>query len=301
MKIFVIIVTYNGKQWYDRCFTSLRESKVPVQTFVIDNASTDGSAEYIKEHYPEVLLIENKENVGFGRANNQGMRYALDHGCDYVFLLNQDAWLIQDDALERLVYIARHHTEYGIISPMHLTADQKDISIQYENISHECGRELVRDLYCGQLKDIYETDYVNAAAWLLPRKTIEVIGGFDPIFFLYGEDDNYINRVHYHGLKIGVCPSARIIHDHPCSAKTSSQITYLPKKELLVKWTDINYAYSLNRNIRYFLRKYLLFISSGNIKSACDAYSRLKYNIKLNKKIKQSRTNNKQQKQSWLN
>ena len=92
-KIFVIIVTYKGNQWYERCFTSLRNSEYPVQTIVIDNASNDGTVEYIRENFPEIYLIESEENLGFGRANNIGMRYALDHGCDYVFLLNQDAWI----------------------------------------------------------------------------------------------------------------------------------------------------------------------------------------------------------------
>ena len=91
MKLFVIIVTYKGKQWYDRCFTSLRESTLPVQTIVVDNASNDGSVEYIKEHYPEIHLIESEENLGFGKGNNLAIRYAYEHGCDYVFLLNQDA------------------------------------------------------------------------------------------------------------------------------------------------------------------------------------------------------------------
>ena len=92
-KIFVIIVTYKGHQWYERCFASLCNSEYPVQTIVIDNASNDGTVEYIRKYFPEIHLIESKENLGFGRANNIGMRYALDHGCDYVFLLNQDAAL----------------------------------------------------------------------------------------------------------------------------------------------------------------------------------------------------------------
>ena len=91
MKVFVIIVTYKGKRWYDRCFGSLRQSTIPLQTIVVDNASNDGTVDYIRENYPEIYLIESKENLGFGKGNNLGLRYALDHGCDYVFLLNQDA------------------------------------------------------------------------------------------------------------------------------------------------------------------------------------------------------------------
>ena len=61
MKIFAIIVTYKGQQWYDRCFTSLRNSSIPVQTIVVDNASDDGTVEYIRENFPEIHLIESKE------------------------------------------------------------------------------------------------------------------------------------------------------------------------------------------------------------------------------------------------
>ena len=92
MKVFVIIVTYKGKQWYDRCFSSLRESTIPVRMVVVDNTPGENDAEYIKSHYPEIHLIKTNENLGFGRANNLGMRYALDNGCDYVLLLNQDSF-----------------------------------------------------------------------------------------------------------------------------------------------------------------------------------------------------------------
>ena len=93
MKIFAIVVTYNGMRWYDRCFGSLRNSDMPVETIVIDNASTDETVSYIKEHFHEVCLIESKENLGFAKANNIGIKRALDNGADYVFLLNQDAWV----------------------------------------------------------------------------------------------------------------------------------------------------------------------------------------------------------------
>ena len=71
MKIFSIIVTYNGMRWYDRCLGSLRNSELPVETIVIDNASSDDSVNYIKANFPEVHLIESNENLGFAKANNQ--------------------------------------------------------------------------------------------------------------------------------------------------------------------------------------------------------------------------------------
>jgi len=71
--IYVIIVTYNAMRWAERCFTSLRQSSVPVTCIVIDNGSTDGTQEYIKAHFPEVDFIQSPDNAGFGKANNIGI------------------------------------------------------------------------------------------------------------------------------------------------------------------------------------------------------------------------------------
>ena len=93
MRILVIIVSYNFERWIDRCLGSLRESVHPVDTVVIDNCSSDSTTQLIEQRYPEVRLIKNKENLGFGRANNIGMEIAISEGYDAVFLLNQDAWI----------------------------------------------------------------------------------------------------------------------------------------------------------------------------------------------------------------
>lgn len=213
--VYAIIVSYNGLKWYDRCLGSLQQSEVPLTTIVVDNASTDESCNYIRQHFSEVILFPQDKNLGFGQANNLGIRYALDHGADYVFLLNQDAW-IEPDTIKNLIEIHQKHPEYGILSSIHITADKHHIEpllLQRLCDYHTTDSALLNDLYLGNLKDIYDTKYVNAAAWLLPRKTLETVGGFDPIFFHYGEDDNYINRVLYHGMKIGICPKERIVHD----------------------------------------------------------------------------------------
>ena len=213
--IFVIVVTYNGKQWYDQCFNSLRNSELPVQTVVIDNASSDGTVSYIRTNFTEVHIIASDVNLGFGQANNKGMRYALDHGADYVFLLNQDAW-IEPNTISGLVGVHKKHFEYGILSPMHLSAAKSSIEkglLGFLTYHKHINLELISDFYIGLKKDVYNVREVNAAAWLLPRQTIETVGGFDPIFYHYGEDDNYLSRVLYHGLKVGLVPSVTICHD----------------------------------------------------------------------------------------
>lgn len=300
-KVFVIIVTYKGKQWYDRCFGSLRTSTIPIQTIVVDNTPEEEDAQCIWEHFPEVHLIKPDENLGFGKANNLGLRYALDNGCDYVFLLNQDAWLIQEDVIEKLVQLSENHPEYGIISPMHMTADEQRLSIQYENENHTCSWNLINDLYCGTTKEIYETDYVNAAAWFIPRRTIEKIGGFNPLFQLYGEDDDYLNRVHYHKLKVGICPGLKVVHDHePFSAQRSGNENRTQAKELLVKLLDINHDNPAKSYQRYFLRRLIQCVFKNDRAQLKYWKKRWQY-IKENKTlIKQYRELAKQGNTIWL-
>ena len=239
--VFVVIVTYKGSKWYDKCFNSLRQSTIPVQVVVVDNASNDGTVEYIKEHYPEIYLIESDVNLGFGKANNLAMRYALDHGCDYVFLLNQDAW-IDTGTIEKLVAIHQEHGYYGILSPMHLNAEKNGVEkglVTYLDNHKITNSDLFVDLYFDRVKDVYDTLYVNAAAWLLPRKTLLSIGGFDPIFMQYGEDDNYIHRVLYHQQKIGICPKCVVVHDTVRRVVGTTKTVQTKDKVLLAELTDI--------------------------------------------------------------
>lgn len=299
MKVFVIIVTYKGKQWYDKCFGSLRESTIPVQTIVVDNTPGDEDSEYIKAHYPEVHLIKTDENLGFGKANNLGMRYALDKGCDYVFLLNQDAWLDTPDAIEKMARIYEKHPEFGILSPMHLNV-KKDGLVMGSFCRRPCNQALIEDLYLHQLKDIYITDYIHAAAWMLSRNTIETVGGFDPIFMQYEEDDNYLHRVLYRGLKVGVCPSARIVHDHHDSLLSDEQMLMRQCQFLLVEWTNINKPFSISAQCRYYMRKCLSFLCAGNWSRAKNEYASIRYCIKMRKAIQYSRNENMQTKASWL-
>lgn len=300
MKVFVIIVTYKGKRWYDKCFGSLRESTIPVQTIVVDNTPGNEDAAYIKEHYPEIHLIKTEENLGFGRANNLGMRYALDNGCDYVFLLNQDTWLDTTDVIEKLSHIAERHPEYGIVSPMHLNSERSSIRMTLGLGAHDRNDKLLSDLYLNRVSEIYETNFVNAAAWLLPRKTMEMVGGFDPIFKHYEEDDNYINRVLYHGFKVGVCPQVNIIHDHQESLFSNEKSQLRKQQFLLVEWTNINYKFSSAAISRYYVRKWLSYIFAGNWKKAKEQRCLLNYCIGMRKAILQSRNENKQIKASWL-
>lgn len=296
MNCFAIVVTYNGLQWYDRCFGSLRQSLAPVKVVALDNASTDGSAEYIRQHFPEVILLEQKENLGFGKSNNIGIKYALDHGADEVFLLNQDAW-IEPDTISELVAISQTHPEYGILSPVHLNAEKNNIEhlllLRLDDF-RTTDSALFEDLYFGRLKEVYETSYVNAAAWLLPRKTLETVGGFDPLFFVYGEDDNYINRVLYHGMKIGICPKTRLVHDNnrPRPLYESREHEVL----MMIEYTDVNKTHHIKRDMRQHWLKTITSLLKGRIPVAKQHYADYKWLKRHRQAIENSVTENRKEK-----
>ena len=298
-KIFVIIVTFNGMKWYDRCFTSLRQSNIPVQTIVVDNASEDGSAQYIKDHFPEIYLIESQENLGFGRANNIAMRYALNQKCDYVFLLNQDTW-IEPDSIETLVQLHKNNSQYGILSPMHIRADGKSLYIQIEDGKTDHGNKLLSDCYFNQLDDIYTFSYINAAAWLLPRSTIEIVGGFDPIFPLYGEDDDYLNRLHYHGLKLGLCPKVRVVHDHQNVPNPLSGGRARYYQSLIVGFINPNKQETFKNHLASLKRKIVINFLKGNQRLVKQLKMDYKFLLEKQPAIRKSRSLNKNIGSTWL-
>ena len=215
MKLFAIIVTYNAMQWVDRCLTSLRESSLPITPIIIDNGSTDETINYIRTHYPEAQLTANAENHGFGHANNQGIEIAYKQGATHFFLLNQDAW-VHEDTMALLTDIIDRY-QYAIVSPIHLNGkgDKLDFGCHMLIAQSKLSMQFFSDLILGKdfVKDCYDIETMSAAAWLISRKTIEEIGGFDPVFFQYGEDENYIRRVRFHHGRIAIVPNAFIHHD----------------------------------------------------------------------------------------
>ena len=206
-KILVIVVTYNALKWVKKCIRSVEKSSLPADLLLIDNGSTDGTLDLVRKEFPDTRILETGENLGFGAANNLGLRIALDEGYGFAYLLNQDAWL-ERDTLEKLV--AAHKAEWGILSPMQLdTHGRRDKRFQ-----KKCGK-LIDAAQEGYHKDslVVEVPFVMAAHWLVSRKAIETVGGFSPAFKQYGEDDNWIDRLHYHGLHCGVVPAAKAVHD----------------------------------------------------------------------------------------
>lgn len=236
MKVVAIVVTYNGMKWYKECFDSLKQSSIPVETIVIDNKSTDATVAFIKENYPEIQLVESGENLGFGKANNIGFRYAIEQDADYVFLLNQDAW-VESDTIERLIEKQKENPEYGLLSPIHLdgTKQNLDFNFSYYILPDRCPGLISDYVTKGEAQDcVYPLKFVNAALWLVSRHCIETIGGFNPLFPHYGEDENYIQRLEYHNIKIGLYPKVFGVHDRNRNEWRKPSFSGKKSKELVV-------------------------------------------------------------------
>ena len=203
-KVFVVIVTYNGAQWIDKNITSLLNSSYPVNVIAIDNNSHDSSVALLKK-FSQVHMIKSEENLGFGKANNIGIRKALEEGADYVFLLNQDAWVFED-TIARLVEVMEQNVSTGIVSPAHYLADEKNLDANFKTY-------LYRSTPLHTTECLFATKFVNAAAWMLSRKCIEKVGLFEPLFSHYGEDRNYCDRVLFHKFFILIGTNSKIVHD----------------------------------------------------------------------------------------
>lgn len=239
MKILVIIVTYNGMKWIERCFGSVKDYDV----FVVDNGSTDGTQEYIRTHFPKIIFYQSESNLGFGKANNIGMRYAIEKGYDYVYLMNQDAW-VTSETIDSLIKTNIAHPEYGILSPMQMKKDMRQLDSIFgrKACSWETNSRLIEDMFNNSVGDVYQVAFVMAAHWLISIECLRKVGLFSPTFPHYGEDDNYIDRAKFHGFNTGIVCKAKAVHDrsdlYQWSAKKQMYIYNYIKP--IKKLSDIN-------------------------------------------------------------
>lgn len=234
MKILAIVVTYNAMQWADRCFGSLFQSSVDPDVYVVDNGSTDGTQKYIEERFPKIIFRQSDKNLGFGKANNLGLQYALDNHYDYVYLLNQDAWIFPN-TLDELIKISNKYPNYGLLSPFQMESDIYHIDYNFMTVVCASNLNILCDLYNNSPHDIYPVSHIMAAHWFMTNRCIKQVGGFSPSFPHNGEDDNYTDRIRYKGIKIGVVPSLRVVHDRGNRVISKEKQMYLEYTESIRK------------------------------------------------------------------
>lgn len=237
MKILTLIVTYNGMRWLERCLAELSASTVNTDVLVVDNCSTDNTVEFITNNYPEIILFPQSVNLGFGQANNIGLRYALSNNYDFVLLLNQDAYL-QPDALELLL---KESDGMSLLTPIHMSGDGKHIDYVFKKYSLlKADNTLIDDLLVSSVKTAYPIGEVCAACWFMPIELIKKIGGFNPLFAHYGEDNNYYQRMVYHNCSVIVVPKARVFHDREVHGNMTVFNSRLIEREILLSVSNPN-------------------------------------------------------------
>jgi N-acetylglucosaminyl-diphospho-decaprenol L-rhamnosyltransferase len=196
------------------------------EIIVVDNASKDSSLEMLASDFPVVKVIANKQNEGFGKANNRGMEVAEG---EHIFLLNPDTVVI-GDTLDQLIGVLKNHPEIGMVGPMLVNDENLEpqpggarltrtfmsgvlLDLLYVNRIPWIGAKLVKKLrYPYDLTKESYVEVISGSAMMFKDSTIKRIGGFDERFFMAGEDVELCDRFWQNGYKVYYFPIARIIH-----------------------------------------------------------------------------------------
>jgi len=251
LDLSIIIVSWNVKGLLRRCLDSIFQhptSNLQFEVIVVDNASSDGSAEMVKEDFPQVRLMANEENLGFTRANNQGI--AASRG-RYVLLLNPDTEVI-GDALGAMVDYMDVHPDVGALGPMLLNPDGSVQSsrrrfptlatalLESTVFQWELSRDnrVLRRYYVLDRPDdeVQEVDWVTGACILMRREAIEEVGPLDEGFFMYSEELDWCRRAKERGWKVIYLPTARVIH---YGGKSSEQV--VPFRHIQFQRSKVRY------------------------------------------------------------
>jgi len=251
--VAVIIITFNGSKFINKCLNSLKEQTYPKKDFsviVVDNASTDNSIDLIEKNHSTVKLIKNKENSGFGSACNIGIREA--NSVDYVILLNQDSW-VEKDWLEQLVKVMEKNQKAGCCGAAEHDYDEKPVSeSKKKNESTKAG--------C----------WMGGGSLIIRKKALDDAGLFDEIYFMYGEDMDLTWRIQIAGWII-IKTSKAIWHHHGRKRSVSStdwRVYYSWRNRIFVLL-----KFGSTRQIISSIKKYFTYFMYGRKKSVNDVTS----------------------------
>ena len=221
-RVSAIVVSYNTRAELLRCLEALTaQAGVPLETIVVDNASTDGTVEAVRAAFPEVQVLANAENLGFARANNIGLRAARG---ELVLVANSDCEL-RPGALAALVAILEARPDVAIVGPRTVGTDgapQVSFGPSLTPLAEWRQGRLVRGVKAGEAEALrraetlaaqeQEPDWVSASCFLARKAALDAVGGFDESFFLYEEDVDLCVRVRAAGGRILYTPVAEVVH-----------------------------------------------------------------------------------------
>lgn len=275
----IIIVNYNVKEFLQNLLKSIEKTcgNITKEIIVVDNASDDGSVEILREKYPYVRLIANKENLGFGAANNLGMSVSKGR---FLLLINPDT-IVQEDTFSTLLEFFSGHPEAGMAGCKVLNSDgtlqlacRRGFPGPWTSFCKVSGlstlfpksRLFARyNLTFMDENQTYEVDAISGAFMMMRREVFEKTQGFDQRFFMYGEDLDLCYRVQQAGYKVYYVHTTQIIHYKGESTKRSSmdetRVFYDAMNLFVQKHFSSSFIVSMMLQAAIFLRKTLAFMN----------------------------------------
>jgi GT2 family glycosyltransferase len=240
IELSVVVVSWNAKKYVQECLASLGQQilSVPVEIIIVDNASTDGTPEMVRQEFPDVKVVQNAHNLGFAKANNIGIRAAQGK---YIFLINSDV-NVPHGCLQAIYDFMERETTVGIAGPRMLGADglQHRSYMRFPTIWNSLCNALFLDsifkgsrLFGGVLMTDFDGDRTSDVdvlnGWFLAvrRQALHEVGVLDEDFFMYGEDIDWSYRFHNAGWRRVYFSGASALHYGGASSASASTRFYI--------------------------------------------------------------------------
>jgi GT2 family glycosyltransferase len=215
--VVAVVLTWNGREDTLACLASLEAAPDrPDAIVLVDNGSSDGTADAVRERFPDVELVRSEENLGFAGGNNLGLERAGELGADHVLVLNNDAE-VEPGGVRALVEEAARRPDAASLGSKILFAEPPDLiwfaGARFDPRAGYNGRQLgYRERDDGRYDAVHETDRACGAAMLVPRAVLDAVGGFDEELFLYSEDVEWSLRARRAGYRHYVVPASVVRH-----------------------------------------------------------------------------------------
>jgi GT2 family glycosyltransferase len=237
-RLAVIVLHWNSLADTLSCIDALAASCYPsFEIVIVDNGSTDGSPAALRERYPNLVILQNEENLGYTGGNNVGISYALGLGVDYVLLLNDDA-AVAPDTLLKLMEAALEHPEAGFLGPKILSTQEPcrilsaggELNREWRSIHRGSGQQ-----DHGQFDQLFTADWLSGCALLVSKEVISRVGLLDERFFAYHEDVEWCYRGRRAGFQVLFVPGARVWHPDSSEYYSDSPLVtyYMARNDLL--------------------------------------------------------------------
>ncbi|MDP2110568.1 MAG: glycosyltransferase family 2 protein [Thiobacillus sp.] len=251
--VYILVLNYCSLEDTLACVESIRHiSYQNLKLLVIDNNSPDGSGKILGSKIPDHEFLQLPENTGYAGGNNTGFKKALDNSADYILVVNPDVRLLPDSIM-RYVEILERDKEIGALNPIQLSADGQSIDESFSRSILPSSSPYRPDLFSG----LNEVKSLFGASLMLPARTIKQVGGFDPLFFAYGEEEDLCRRIRRRGLKLVVTTEAPVIHKRTKENRVISDFVLFLRLKGAYLYNLKNPALGFRFALKHFARDFI--------------------------------------------